>query len=574
MAKTRGAPPRRGAESSSQPVERVRPTASARQRRLRREVQEIQEDVVPDVDEEEVPTDDEAHQGDPVDIQAEVYGGGPEDTSVLRTYHRHVALRLWNGEDRGTLKLVSHGRKLTAPVDAYIKDIVVNSGLAPLIDCSHSLVDRGLLSAFAERWHRDTCSFHLPVGEMTITLDDVSSLLHLPVTGRLFSLRTIGKDEANMMLVSLLRVSHVVAFVETEITRGAYVRLGWLRDLYAHSVQQGNLDVATRAYLLHLVGCTIFADKSATLVWVSYLELFRDLHMVGTFAWGASALAFLYENLKDASFHNTRQIAGYLTLLQAWIYEHFPHIVIHQPNSECEEGETLSKRCAPLRGTGDVAVVRQALDRLTYADVIWMPYEAHRVHRPFHDVSWYRGHITYGSIVFPHLPERVLRQYGHIQSIPPSPHDAFPVSGISDIHYQFLHYEDHLLEDVYRGPQMTIQGECVDDYLRWYHPISHPYLIPSDDRVANPVPRRVPRVDTVGSTSDGVGHVIRYQGLFQGISERLQALFDRGLVTHGTETGKLTQEALDMANLGVEGHRTGKPSYRHVYRRRGDRSTQ
>ncbi|KAJ1375944.1 hypothetical protein SESBI_50459 [Sesbania bispinosa] len=124
-------------------------------------------------------------------------------------------------------------------------------------------------------------------------------------------------------------------------------------------------------------------------------------------------------------------------------------------------GRTLSKRWAPLRGTGDVAVVRQALDRLTYADVIWMPYEAHRVHRLFHDVSWYRGHITCGSIVFPHLPERVLRQYGHIQSIPPSPHDAFPVSGISDIHYQFLHYEDHLLEDVYRGPRMTIQGECV-----------------------------------------------------------------------------------------------------------------
>ncbi|KAJ1430712.1 protein MAIN-LIKE 1-like [Sesbania bispinosa] len=97
MAKTRGAPPRRGDESSSQPVERVRPTASARQRRLRQEVQEIQEDVVPDVNEEEVPANDEAQQG----VQAEVYGGGPEDTSVLMTYHRHVALRLWNGERDG-----------------------------------------------------------------------------------------------------------------------------------------------------------------------------------------------------------------------------------------------------------------------------------------------------------------------------------------------------------------------------------------------------------------------------------------------------------------------------------------
>ncbi|KAJ1395526.1 Aminotransferase-like, plant mobile domain [Sesbania bispinosa] len=465
MAKTRGARPSRGGESSSQPVERVRPTASARQRRLRREVQETQEDVVPDVAEEEVQANDEAQQGDPVGVQVEVFGGEPEDTSVLRTFHRHVASRLWNGEDRGTLKLVSHGRKLTAPVDTYIRDIVDNSGLVPLID----------------------------------------------FTGRLFSLPAIGKDEANMMLVSLLRASHAYAYAETEVTRGACVRLSWLRDFYANSVQQGNLDVAARAYLLHFVDCTIFPDKSATLVRVSYLEVFRDLHMVGTFAWGAAALSFLYENLKDASFHNTRQIAGYLTLSQAWIYEHFPHIVTRQPNSQYEEGEPLSKKWAPLRGTGDVSIVRQALDRLTHADVIWMPYEAHRVHRPFHDVSWYRGYITCGSIVFPHLPERVLRRYGHIQSIPPSPHDAFPVSAISDVHYQFLHYEDHLLEDVYRGPQMTILGECVDDYFRWYHQISHPYLIPLDGRVANPVPCRVPRVATVGSTSDGVGHVISYQ---------------------------------------------------------------
>ncbi|KAJ1434539.1 F-box/kelch-repeat protein [Sesbania bispinosa] len=78
MAKTRGARPSRGGESSSQPMDRVRPTASARQRRLRREVQETQEVVVPDVAEEEVPAHDEVQQGDPVGVQAEVFGGGPE----------------------------------------------------------------------------------------------------------------------------------------------------------------------------------------------------------------------------------------------------------------------------------------------------------------------------------------------------------------------------------------------------------------------------------------------------------------------------------------------------------------
>ncbi|MCI81017.1 putative IMP dehydrogenase/GMP reductase, partial [Trifolium medium] len=31
----------------------------------------------------------------------------------------------------------------------------------------------------------ETSSFHMPTGEITVTLDDMSCLLHLPLTGRL-----------------------------------------------------------------------------------------------------------------------------------------------------------------------------------------------------------------------------------------------------------------------------------------------------------------------------------------------------------------------------------------------------
>ncbi|KAJ1418593.1 Aminotransferase-like, plant mobile domain [Sesbania bispinosa] len=115
---------------------------------------------------------------------------------------------------------------------------------------------------------------------MTITLDDVSSLLHLPITGRLFFLPALDKDDANQLLVIALKVQHVDAFTETKTMRGAYVRLSWLREVYNFNLQQNNLDAAARAYLLHLVGCIIFDDKSATIVRVTYQELFRDLSYV------------------------------------------------------------------------------------------------------------------------------------------------------------------------------------------------------------------------------------------------------------------------------------------------------
>ncbi|KAJ1421031.1 Serine/threonine protein phosphatase 7 long form isogeny [Sesbania bispinosa] len=57
---------------------------------------------------------------------------------------------------------------------------------------------------------------------MTIILDDVSSLLHLPITGRLFFLPALGKDDANQLLISALKVSHVDAFTKIEVTVGAY----------------------------------------------------------------------------------------------------------------------------------------------------------------------------------------------------------------------------------------------------------------------------------------------------------------------------------------------------------------
>ena len=43
--------------------------------------------------------------------------------------------------------------------------------------------DRGLLTAFIERWRGETHTFHLPFGGATITLEDVHHILGLPTEG-------------------------------------------------------------------------------------------------------------------------------------------------------------------------------------------------------------------------------------------------------------------------------------------------------------------------------------------------------------------------------------------------------
>ena len=44
-------------------------------------------------------------------------------------------------------------------------------------------LDRALITALVERWRQETHSFHLPVGEATVTLRDVAILTRLPIHG-------------------------------------------------------------------------------------------------------------------------------------------------------------------------------------------------------------------------------------------------------------------------------------------------------------------------------------------------------------------------------------------------------
>ena len=221
-------------------------------------------------------------------------------------------------QERPKLKLSFHGRKMakferSAP---EIEGLVASSGQSPLIACSLDTGDRGLMSAFVEHWHKETSSFHLPVEEVTITLDDVTSLLHLPIVGAFHNFKQLHVDDAVDVLVELLEVSTVEARAEMIQCHGSYVGLSWLRDAYETKIEACHWIIAVRAYLLHLLGCTLFANKSATHVHVVFLDALRDLAQSGSYAWDTAALVLMYDNLNGTSKSTAMQLAGYITLLQ------------------------------------------------------------------------------------------------------------------------------------------------------------------------------------------------------------------------------------------------------------------
>jgi Plant mobile domain len=55
--------------------------------------------------------------------------------------------------------------------------------MAIMGDCQ---LDKSLLTALVERWRPETSTFHLLVGELTVTLEDVCCLWGLPIRGILY----------------------------------------------------------------------------------------------------------------------------------------------------------------------------------------------------------------------------------------------------------------------------------------------------------------------------------------------------------------------------------------------------
>ncbi|XP_028222363.1 serine/threonine-protein phosphatase 7 long form homolog [Glycine soja] len=199
-------------DDSDDAPQRRRPTASAQRQRVAATADHVDDLVIPDLD----------VQDDPMEAPAAVEDI-PADAGALR-----ISLRDFRVE-RPELKLSSHGRKvhsLGRPTPA-IEGLIAGTGLSPLIACSVDTGDQGLLSAFVERWHRETSSFHLPVRELTITLDDVSSLLHLPVIGDFHAFEPLHVDDAVQMLVDLLMMSPESTRTETVQCHGSYVCLQW-----------------------------------------------------------------------------------------------------------------------------------------------------------------------------------------------------------------------------------------------------------------------------------------------------------------------------------------------------------
>ncbi|KAD4889455.1 hypothetical protein E3N88_21528 [Mikania micrantha] len=73
------------------------------------------------------------------------------------------------------------------PITENVKRYINFAGFGGLLDFGYRNLDHGLLEALIERWRPETHTFHLPIGEATVILEDVNVLWGLPIEGGVVS---------------------------------------------------------------------------------------------------------------------------------------------------------------------------------------------------------------------------------------------------------------------------------------------------------------------------------------------------------------------------------------------------
>ncbi|XP_038996648.1 protein MAIN-LIKE 1-like [Hibiscus syriacus] len=134
-----------------------------------------------------------------------------------------------------------------------------------------------LIYALIERWRLETHTIHLPCGECTIILEDVSMQLGLPVDGT--AIFSVADDDWENLCKEYLGIA------PTTFNYGR-ITLSWLQRTFKELREiffEDEVKAFARAYILQIIGGTLMPDKYENQVhcmWLRYLIDFQIANML------------------------------------------------------------------------------------------------------------------------------------------------------------------------------------------------------------------------------------------------------------------------------------------------------
>ena len=204
-------------------------------------------------------------------------------------------------------------------MDTHIRLYVIHEGFYGVYRLGHIMINWPLITCLVERWRSKTHTFHVPVGEMTITLQDVAIILGLRIDGPAVTGTCVL--DVTELCGELLDVTP-----PADALRGSAISIRWLCDqlsTLALDADEVTLERSALGFILVLMGSFLFADKKGVHVHLCFLLLLRDLTHIATYSWGGAVLAHTYRELCRASLDRRRGISGCIALIQVCKFSFF-----------------------------------------------------------------------------------------------------------------------------------------------------------------------------------------------------------------------------------------------------------
>ncbi|KAL0360756.1 UNVERIFIED_CONTAM: hypothetical protein Sradi_3760100 [Sesamum radiatum] len=261
-----------------------------------------------------------------------------------------------------------------------------------------------------------------------------------------------------------------------------------------------------RVCVMCLIGGLLCPDATGNIVSLLYLRHMENIDEESTSNWGTAVLAYLYGKLCTASQWGKTNIGGAMQLLQIWAWSRIITLAPIPSNNVADLMPTIDdpENILPVppyarrwsyhisqthTAHNAIRIIRNTLDRMQENEFIWTPYlhglpelqslPAYATRTPWN----IRCPLINYSIVEMHHVERVLRQFGMIQDIPPNPlvserrlHQIDRRGRRGEDWVAF--HRDYILKwnDVHSlivvRPDVGNGRGTVPDYMNWYHQIS------------------------------------------------------------------------------------------------------
>ncbi|KAL8493939.1 hypothetical protein ACS0TY_024917 [Phlomoides rotata] len=186
--------------------------------------------------------------------------------------------------------------------------------------CGFYRLDHHLITALVERWHPETHTFHFPVGEVTVTLQDVAIIWGLYIEGE----PVICAEPQHTKRQWREYCDQMLGFhpQEGEMRTTTSILMSALRERMLHmpaihdQTPQEDVDKYARGCALLLLGTLMMPDTSRCAVSLLYLHFLEDVTTAHNYSWGSAVLARLYRELCTATQSGAKPIGGAMSLLQ------------------------------------------------------------------------------------------------------------------------------------------------------------------------------------------------------------------------------------------------------------------